>query len=125
MDLIDNARALRKRSTDAERLLWQRLRHRQLGVRFRRQHPVAGFILDFYCAEAQLGIELDGGEHAREGTRDYDEHRERILAGRGIRLLRFWNPEVLLQLDAVMETIWHHLRSPPPCPPPAGAGRGF
>ena len=102
----ENARRMRKTPTDAEAALWRKLRSRQLGVRFRRQHPIAGYIVDFYCPQARLAIELDGGGHADEQQRRYDEHRDRVLKQHGIRVLRVWNPEVLRAEEAVLSQIW-------------------
>ena len=107
---LHRCRKLRRNSTEAEKRLWQRLRDRQIaGAKFRRQHPVGPFILDFYCHEAQLSIELDGGQHAEESRSGYDEGRRRYLADRGIRELRFWNNEVLSDIEVVLERIWRAL----------------
>ena len=104
--LTFHARTLRKSSTEAEHVLWKRLRNRQFaGYKFRRQHVVGDFILDFYCAEAKLAIEVDGGGHAAKAQTSYDAHRTWMLEGRGIRVLRFWNHEVLQQTQAVLEEI--------------------
>ena len=90
--------------TFAERLLWARLRQRQLdGFKFRRQHPIGRFIVDFVCIEARVVVEIDGGQHAEQGLRD--EARTAWLNGRGYRILRFWNNEVLQATDAVREAI--------------------
>ncbi len=104
--ILANARELRKNLTDAERLLWSLLRDRRMaGLKFRRQHPVPPYILDFYCDEARLAIELDGGQHAEQGQ--YDAARSAFLATQGIRVLRFWNNDVLGQTEAVAEAIWN------------------
>lgn len=123
------ARTMRKQPTDAEAVLWRRLRGRQLGVRFRRQHPVAGYIIDFYCPEARLAIELDGGGHADANQRRYDERRDRTLTEQGIRVMRLWNPDVLREQEAVLELIWtcvHGAPVPqnPHLNPPPQAGEG-
>jgi very-short-patch-repair endonuclease len=98
------ARALRVRLTEAERHLWQRLRRKQLaGHRFRRQVPVGGYIADFVCLEAQLVIELDGGQHQQQSA--YDERRDRAIAEQGFRVLRFWNDQVFRETDAVLSVI--------------------
>ena len=90
--------------TDAERLLWSKLRKRQvLGSRFRRQHPVGGYIVDFVCIEAKLIIEVDGGQHAEQ--QGYDDARTDWLSNQGYRVIRFWNHEILTNFEAVMETI--------------------
>jgi len=100
-------RDMRTNATNAEALLWKLLRNRQLGGRkFRRQNPVGGFILDFYCHEAQVGIELDGGGHADTRQAEYDAQRTRILARNGIRVLRFWNNQVMEETEAVVMVIW-------------------
>jgi adenine-specific DNA-methyltransferase len=99
------ARALRNNLTDAERHLWRHLRLRNIqGLKFRRQHPIAGFIADFACVEARLVVELDGGQHA--DATHYDEARTRKIEANGYRVLRFWNNDVLQQTDAVLEVIW-------------------
>jgi very-short-patch-repair endonuclease len=95
---------LRKRLTVAERKLWSLIRNRQLGgVKFRRQQIVAGFIVDFYCAENRLAIELDGDVHALQ--EQYDKDREAALLELGIRTIRFTNHEVLEQIEAVLEKL--------------------
>ena len=113
--------SLRKQPTDAERLLWQRLRNGQLGVKFRRQHPYLNYVLDFVCLERKLVIEVDGSQHAERGS---DRTRDGHLRASGFRVLRFWNNEVLAQTDAVLEKIISALSpSPPPAPPLEGEGR--
>jgi very-short-patch-repair endonuclease len=83
--------------------LWQRLRNRQLGVDFRRQHPAGSFVLDFYCPALRLAIELDGGQHARSQAQD--TRRDAWFAERGVTILRFWNSDVTANLNGVLETI--------------------
>lgn len=98
------ARNLRKNQTDAEKLLWSRLRSRQLeGCKFRRQEVIEPYIVDFVCLEPKLIIELDGGQHA--GQQVQDEQRSLFLQGLGYRVMRFWNHEVLRETDAVLEAI--------------------
>ena len=99
------ARDLRRSQTDAEIVLWRRLRSSQLGAKFRRQHSVDSFILDFYCAEALLAVELDGGQHADLDRARYDRSRSDRLQSLGVRVLRFWNTDVLQNIDGVLETI--------------------
>jgi len=97
-------RSLRKKITDAERLLWSLLRDRQLeGFKFRRQHPVGKYVLDFYCHEARLDVELDGGQHNEIDQRKQDEARSFFLAKEGITVMRFWNNEVLRETEGVLE----------------------
>jgi very-short-patch-repair endonuclease len=104
-----NARALRREPTDAERALWHHLRQRQLeGLKFRRQHPLGRYILDFVCLEAALVIEIDGGQHADQ--RDRDRDRTAWLERRGYRVLRFWNNEVLADPAGVLEVIWQEVK---------------
>lgn len=98
------ARDLRKRETKAEQVLWAALRDRRLnGIKFRRQHPIERYVLDFYCAEARLGIELDGEIHKSQS--DMDEFRTEFLVASGIKIVRFNNGEVLTDLSTVLEQI--------------------
>ncbi len=109
-DILRHARALRRDSSDAESKLWHFLRDRRLGgFKFRRQHPVGRFILDFYCAEAQLAVELDGGQHAEPYQAAYDEERTRVLNEWGICVLRFWDNDALKNTLGVLEMIWEAL----------------
>jgi len=122
---IGKARALRKNPTDAGARLWPRLRRRQLhGCRFRRQVPLGPYIADFVCYEARLTIEVDGGQHA-EGA-DSDHRRTAWLESQGFRVLRFWNADVLSNLDGVVDAIRAALGdAPPPHPSPTrGEGDG-
>src|SRR5712691_1396651 len=96
------ARDLRNNATDTERALWQLLRNRQLGWRFRRQFVIAPYIVDFACPEARLVIEADGGQHAEPGDHD---RRDAFLEERGWRILRFWNNDVLENPDGVSRRI--------------------
>jgi len=108
-------RNLRKNATDAERWLWRRLRDCQVaGVKFRRQHPFDGYVLDFVSLERRLIVEVDGGQH---GDSEQDRVRDRRLVSAGFRVLRFWNNQVLEQTDAVVETIWRELVESNPSPP--------
>lgn len=100
------ARALRQGSTDAEALLWSRLHARQLGkLKFRRQHPIGCYFADFVCVEIGLVIELDGGQHAEDAGLSYDQKRSDDMTTLGFQTLRFWNNDVLLQTEAVLEKI--------------------
>jgi very-short-patch-repair endonuclease len=103
-------RTLRKNMTEHERLLWKHLRKRQLaGYRFLRQYSVDRYILDFYCPEKKLGIELDGSQHAEEKIIQYDQVRTTFLESYGIRIIRFWNSEVRYNIGNVLETICNNL----------------
>jgi very-short-patch-repair endonuclease len=105
-ELLKRCRELRSSASNAEKRLWSCLRNRQLlGFKFRRQHPVGRFIVDFYCHEARLAIEIDGGQHAEEHQSAYDARRTELLQAKGIRVIRFWNNEVLQNLEGVLETI--------------------
>jgi very-short-patch-repair endonuclease len=100
----EGARNLRQEATDVERRLWQKLRGAQItGVSFRRQHPAGNYILDFYCPELRLAIELDGGQHVMAATRD--RVRDGWLSQRGVTVLRFWNTDVIGNLSGVLEII--------------------
>jgi len=104
--ILTFARNLRNKQTDAENLLWLMLRDRRLaGFKFRRQHPVGRYIIDFYCHEAKLAIELDGGGHNEDQTKEYDQLRSTDLSGAGIHIERFWNNDVLNNLESVLEQI--------------------
>ena len=101
------ARELRKNMTEAEQILWKRLRRKQiLGVPFYRQKPLAQFIVDFYCAAAMLVIELDGSQHYTPDAQQYDAVRTQTLEAMGLRVLRFDNRQVLQELEAVIEAIF-------------------
>ncbi|MGY3485077.1 very-short-patch-repair endonuclease [Bradyrhizobium sp. USDA 4011] len=102
------ARRLRANQTDAEIALWKRLRNRQIdGHKFARQVPIGDYICDFACREKQLVIEVDGGQHAGSVT---DAIRDRYLAAEGYRVLRFWNNDVLGNIEGVLITIQTGLR---------------
>jgi very-short-patch-repair endonuclease len=92
--------------TDAEERLWYNLRRHGLsGYKFRRQHPLGSYILDFYCAKAGLVVEVDGGQHIESEKAIQDAKRTRYLTARGLRVLRFTNLEVLLETDAVLNSV--------------------
>jgi very-short-patch-repair endonuclease len=111
--LTTRSRALRHNSTDAERKLWQVLRSRQLaGVKFRRQVEIDGYVVDFLCPAKRLIIEVDGGQH----TAERDSRRTAYLESQGFRLIRFWNSDVLQNLDGVWATIETALETTPPHP---------
>ena len=99
-----NARKLRKNLTDAERVLWTHLRKRRInGLRFRRQHPIPPFIVDFACPQIRLAIEIDGSQHDDDSERD--EWRSRKLAESGYRVIRYWNNDVLHDIESVLDSI--------------------
>ena len=104
--LYQYGRELRKESTKAEKLLWAELRNRKLnGLKFRRQHPLDKFIVDFYCNEKKLVVELDGSVHEEKINKDYDEARTAMLAGLNVIVLRFQNEEVINNLKDVLNKI--------------------
>ncbi len=115
--ILRAARELRATQTDAESLLWHLVRNRGLcGYKFRRQHPVGRYILDFYCHEAGLAVELDGGGHGDEEQAVYDQQRTKELAGAGITVLRFWNRDLLTDTEAVLTAIYTILQERLPSP---------
>jgi very-short-patch-repair endonuclease len=100
----------RRRCKRSAGRLWSRLRRKQLeGFRFRRQHPLGPYVVDFFCAEAKLIVEVDGGQHADDG-----EARTRWLEARGYRIVRFWNNDVLANTEGVLGKILDALRADPP-----------
>jgi very-short-patch-repair endonuclease len=104
----ERARRLRNAATDAERHLWRYLRREQLaGHKFRRQYPIANYIVDFACIPAQLAVELDGGQHVDAAV--YDACRTQVIETHGYRVLRFWNDDVLLRTDVVLGEIFRCL----------------
>lgn len=110
---LARAKALRRPLTNAERILWSRLKGRQLhGWLFRVQHPVGPYIADFACVRRRLVVEVDGATHSTLAERQHDERRARYLNSRGWMVLRFWNDEIYRDLDAVLRSLSDIL--PPP-----------
>lgn len=123
------ARKLRREATPAERKLWMQLRQLEFaGGHFRRQAPIGPYYADFACHRTRIVIEIDGGQHGFDDERLRDETRTRFLETNGYRVLRFWNHEVLRNLESVVDTICaalYQTREPPtpnPSPPQAGGG---
>ncbi len=117
--MLNNAKTLRSKQTEAEQRLWYHLRaHRFLGLKFKRQKPMGRYIVDFVCLEQRLIIEIDGGQHSEQV--DYDQDRDAWLRSQGYTVLRFWNNDVMQQLESVLEQIRCTL-SPGPSPT---SGRG-
>jgi len=118
------AKTLRRKMTDAEQALWFRLRGGRLdGWKFRRQHPIPPYIVDFYCVEARLVVELDGSQHSA----DVDAARAAALEKQGLQVLRFWDNQVLTDIDAVSSEILEIARDRTltrPCGAPSPGGRG-
>jgi methylmalonyl-CoA mutase cobalamin-binding domain/chain len=128
--LLERVRKLRKNSTEAELLMWKILRNRGFhDAKFRRQHPKEGFILDFYCHEAKLCVELDGSQHNEDQQVKYDEARTKTLQEQhGIKVIRFWNSEVLNKTEDVLNVLWdllnERLPANPLTPNPSPVGEG-
>ncbi len=107
------ARQLRREQTDAERRLWHTLRLRRLGgFRFRRQFPIGNYIVDFCCREQRLVVEVDGAQHLEQV--EVDARRSEFIQARGFRVLRFWNTDVLVNTEGVLEQILSALTTPTP-----------
>jgi very-short-patch-repair endonuclease len=120
--MLEMARGLRGRTTDVENELWYHLRAgRMNGVKFRRQHPIPPYVVDFYCDAFKLVIELDGSQHSEEA----DRLRTSFLESRGLTVLRFANHEVLQNKTAVLEAIWNITAHPPLTPTPLPLGEGL
>lgn len=101
--LKNNSRSLRKSSTPQETVLWSKIRNRNFhGLKFRRQHIIDRYIVDFVCLEKRIIIELDGCQHKREKDQNYDKNRSKYLEELGFTVLRFWNNEVNNNLNGVM-----------------------
>jgi very-short-patch-repair endonuclease len=116
------ARQLRRNPTDAERLLWRKLRFWQVdGLKFRRQQPLGPYIVDFVCLEKRLVIEVDGGQHAEDAN--YDNNRDACLQEQGFIVLKFWNNDVLKNTDGVMDVIVEKLKCTPYLNPSPQGGR--
>ena len=116
---IHTARSLRRHDTWAERLLWKWLRDRRFAAyKFRRQHPLGPYILDFFCLEASLNIELDGSQHGHTKGQERDTQRDAWLNTQGILVLRFWNSRLRREQQAIRDTIWHALQERAPHPLP-------
>jgi len=117
-------RALRRNQTPAENMLWQALRSKQVfGYKFRRQHAVGQFILDFYCSPLKLGIEVDGNIHNVKEIINYDQAREELLRNFGVTMIRIQNNEIFDDINFVVKKIQHMILQLPP-PPRAEEGQG-
>lgn len=109
-EIFKRASELRKRMTEAEKVLWKALRRKQLkGKRFRRQHPIDCYIVDFYCHEARLVIEVDGGIHIDKEQREYDIGRSEELEKHGLEVIRFSNERIKNNLSLVLQEIENFL----------------
>lgn len=103
--IFERAKALRENMTPAEEKLWTYLSNKQLGVRFRRQHPINRFIADFYCHKCLLVIEVDGSVHNSDEAKEYDEMRTYVIREFGMQVIRFKNEEVLQHTEKVLDII--------------------
>jgi|SRR6185436_18258040 len=123
---FERAKKLRKKLTPAEALLWKALRNRRLeGFKFRRQHPIGPFIADFYCDAALLVVEVDGDVHDVPSVMERDLERTRFIENAGVKIIRFRNEEVLVNLSSVLDEIGKCLltrKAPHPNPLPDGRG---
>ncbi|MBI2235322.1 MAG: aminotransferase class V-fold PLP-dependent enzyme, partial [Micavibrio aeruginosavorus] len=120
-EVTRRARNLRNNLTDAEKHLWRKLQHKQLGVKFRRQHPIDRYIVDFVNLDHGLIVEVDGGQHADNAK---DTERTAFLESKGYKVIRFWNNEVLGNIEGVVETIMREIETLPPLSPLPQAGGG-
>ena len=106
--LLIFAKSMRHSSTNAEQLMWQLLRAKRfMNLKFRRQHVIASYIVDFYCHEIGLVIELDGGQHGTDDAVEYDAERTKFLEALGLTVVRYWNHDVLGRTDVVLEDLWN------------------
>ena len=113
------AKVLRRNFTETEKAIWKHLKAKQMeGYKFRRQEPIGSYIVDFVCHEKRIVIEVDGGQHSLDRQRDYE--RDQWLKGQGYEVLRFWNNEVLTNVEGVLEVIRDSLNHPPQTPPIKG-----
>ncbi len=112
---MTSASYLRKNATDCECILWRHLRNRKFATyKFRRQHPIDPYVLDFYCPALKLAIELDGSGHDSRLRETHDKTREKFLTAQGIAVVRFWNHQIREELDSVLEPIWLALENRAP-----------
>ncbi|UUM28915.1 endonuclease domain-containing protein [Acinetobacter colistiniresistens] len=116
--LLEFAKAMRSNATDAEHLMWQILRAKRfMNLKFRRQHVIAPYIVDFYCHELGLVIELDGSQHNTDDGRAYDFERTKFLEALDLKVVRYWNHEILKNTERVLDDLWNvcsHLKRKTP-----------
>lgn len=114
----ERRRELRRNQTEAEKLLWARLRNKQIyGIKFFRQFSIGAYVIDFYSPIIKLAIELDGGQHAESDKQEYDEIRSNYLRAQGIEVMRFWNNDVMQNMDGVLFKIAEKSNPNSPHPP--------
>lgn len=113
----ERRRELRRNQTEAEKLLWARLRNKQIhGIKFFRQFSIGAYVIDFYSPTIKLAVELDGGQHAEKENQEYDEIRSNYLRAQGIEVMRFWNNDVMQNLEGVLYKIAEKATPTPPNP---------
>ncbi|MEN4982780.1 endonuclease domain-containing protein [Acinetobacter modestus] len=106
--LLEFAKTMRTNATDAEHLIWQLLRAKRfMNLKFRRQHVIAPYIVDFYCHELGLVIELDGGQHGTDEAIEYDTERTKFLEALDLKVVRYWNHDVLKNTESVLSNLWN------------------
>jgi len=104
------SRQLRINSTDAEKLLWSKIRKKQIkDYQFFRQKPIGNYIVDFYCKDANLAIEIDGGQHYENENIEADKRKDKFLENLGLRIIRFTNLDILKNINSVVEKIYNEL----------------
>ena len=105
--LLEFAKVMRSNATDAENLMWQLLRNKYfMNLKFRRQHVIAPYIVDFFCHEIGLIVELDGGQHGTDDAIEYDAERTKFLEALGFKVVRYWNHDVLGNTEVVLDDLW-------------------
>jgi len=112
--LLQRRRELRNNPTQEESLLWSRLKNSQTGFKFRRQHSIGGYIVDFYCASKRVVVELDGSQHLQKENLEYDKIRSKYFEGLGVKVLRFTNAKINTNINEVVEEIINFMFSTPP-----------
>ncbi len=111
--LKDRRRDLRQRSTETERILWERIRNNKLGQRFKRQYSVRGYVMDFYCPRKKLAIELLGSVHLTADSKKYDKYRKEYLENFEIKIIEIWNDEIKYNLGKVIDRISDNIAARP------------
>ena len=105
--LLEFAKSMRHTATDAEHLMWQLLRAKHfMNLKFRRRHVIKPYIVDFYCHEISLVIELDGSQHGTDERKEYDAERIEFLEALGLIVVRYWSHDVLGRMEVVLEDLW-------------------
>ncbi len=124
-NLIIHAKSLRKNMTFGEISLWREIKGKKMGVRFSRQIPIHQYIVDFYCKDLQLAIEVDGSVHFKEGQQEKDKHRQNRLESLGVRFIRLSDLDVKNNLNWVLEEIKNEIKNIRPTPNPSKEGKSY